>query len=522
MHNISGTAYGFKATILGAREHKYQSYLRHYIFDGDSDGWLGTSNAFVQKHAYPNQCECNEYYALTQRHYLPPIIPKNPEIFKQFSEKMNKWADDNSIHFGNTGQLRAKTVINNTRQDKRMRYLKAYENIITRRERLDNRFSAITAFVKSEQTSIEKILAKPSRLIQFRSYEYCFSLKSYLLKFDLGIKDPDIKVKLPNGQLLREAWTKYCTDDEQISNIIKAWNRYVSPVALLLDHEKFDGHYEEQHVKNESKFWSRLLGDRRFLSWLLSKQRRNFGRTMNGINFVGKGKRASGDWNTSGGNTASNTFIYDTWCDVANVINYSIFVNGDDSILIVEYQDMLKLMELGMEFFSNLYMKTTIDDIAYSLEEISYCQRRLVKLNGYYRWVKDPRRTLGRFVVSEFKYLKCSDRYLLGKALCELHVSYGIPIIQAFCLRVIHDVLTSRPDLRPLGSIDKVAAKNSSIDQKQLTIQEIGDADRHSFYMAYGITPSQQIKIENDLAASPQITPFVKSFIEKYKFFVYN
>lgn len=243
---------------------------------------------------------------------------------------------------------------------------------------------------------------------------------------------------------------------------------------------------------------------------------------MNGIRYSCRGKRASGDYNTSGGNTASNTFIYDTWCETAGVTDFSLFVNGDDSILILEYYDMLTLMNLGLEFFNDLYMETTLDGIAYNLEEINYCQRRLVNLDGKYRWVKDPKRTLGRFVVSEFKYLNCSDRYLLGKALCELHVSYGVPIIQAFCLRVIHDILSARPDLRPLGSVDKSAAKNLSVEQQPINIQTISLADRNSFSLAYGITPEAQIQMENDLAATPQIIPFVKNFIEKYQFFVYN
>lgn len=516
----------FKVQLLGSRVHKNQNYLRHYIFDGDFGGWSGTSNALVPKQGYPNPCVCNEYFALTSRHCLNSIKPNNPGIFKRFSENMIGWARKFKHLFTNTGQLDNETVMNNTRQSKKMRYVKAYDNLKNNRHFLDNRFSRLKAFIKIEQTTLDKLLTKPARLIQYRSFEYGYCFKSFLLNFDLVVKNEDNyqSIYLPNSnkQPLKEAWTKYNTDDVQMENLIKAWNRYKRPIAILIDHSKYDGHYECDLVRNEREFWKELLGNKKFFDWLLSCQENNSGITANGLKYRVIGKRASGDPNTSAGNTVSNTFMIITWCSDAGVFDYYIYINGDDSMIICEFEDAQKLLQLGVSFFRNLYMETEIEGIATQLEEIVYCQRRPVKLGGVYRWVTDPFRLLGRFVVSEFKYKSSANRYLLGKALCMLHCYHGAPIIQTFLLRVIDDCLTSDPSLRPLGSVDKTAARSQSIDKIPLKISEIDNAGRYSFFIAFGLTPEYQIKIENDLAAGPQISQFVVDFINKYKFFCYN
>lgn len=509
---------------MDTRDHRQQHYLRFYQFIGESPGWYGTHNNYVTKQSYPNQCLCNEYYALTKRHCLKPLQIKNPGNFQRFSETMLGWAKSNSAYFQNAGRKSHEVVMANTRADKVSRYKNAYENITTRRLRLDHNFSRITAFVKSEKTSVEKVLNKPPRLIQFRSYEYCYSLKSYLLNFGTVVKNEDTfrDILLPNRQLLRQAWTKYNDDDYNTASIIEAWNKYPDPVALLLDQIKFDGHYDEPLVSNERKFWNYLLGNKKFFDYLLSLQEKNVGYTRFGIKYSMRGKRASGDYNTSDGNTATNTFMLVTWCEVAGVTEYSIFINGDDSILICSRADMIKLLKLGLDFFNDLCMETQMDNVAYRLEEISYCQRKLCYIGSKWRWIKDPFRTLGRFVVGPEKYKTCVNKYLLGNALCELHMSYGTPILQAWCLRVIADCLSEGPDSRPLGSVDKEAARKYLSSAEPLEIKTISSSDRHSFYLAWGVTPELQIQMENDLSASPHLTPIVQTFLEKYKFFVYN
>lgn len=435
---------------------------------------------------------------------------------------MAGWAWDNRPHFENKGQLSDNVVLDNTRSSKLARYKRAILSIRTRRDRLDKDYSRVKAFVKSEKTEIDKLLNKPPRLIQFRSYEYCFFFKSYLLLFDLVVKDHERSknIILPNKQQLRDAWTKFNTDDVNVRNIVDAWNSYSDPCAILLDHSKFDGHYELDLCLNEHYFWTVLLHSTKFFDWLLERQASNKGFTHNGIKYFVRGKRMSGDANTSNGNTASNTFMIITWCDVAGVTEFHLFINGDDSIIITSMESKNKLMKLGLEFFREMFMETTMEDIAYALEEITYCQRKLCNLGGVWRWVKNPARTLGRFAVGPAQYAPVADRYLLGNALCELHVSYGVPILQAWCLRVIHDNLTSTS--KPLGSVDKEAAKSYLSTVTPIEIRPISGADRHSFYLAWGITPEQQIRMESDLAATPQITPLVQTFINKYRFFIYN
>lgn len=476
---------------------------------------------FIERQTFPNTCACNEYSAMIGRHMIPTepgYDPKNP-VLQGLRKSILSLANNIRHSWDEVKKAGHSAVMDHTRSSIKKRYQNAYDNKIKRTMHGSEVSSTISAFVKYETTNYENSLVKPPRLIQFRSYEYLYDLKSFLFQFDSIVKENDIIMS--NGQRLKDSWTKYNTDDVNMENMLNAWNEFDDPVGLCLDHSKFDGHYQEELLEIEHAFWNCLFNNK-YLAELLEKQMNNQGWTSNGIKFRVRGKRASGEYTTSGGNTLLNWHMIAEFLNYCGVLKYFIFVNGDDSVIIINRSDLEKLGDLssGVKFMINFNMKCEVEMVAEKFNNIVYCQRSPCKLQGVWRWIKNPWRTLARFSVCASKYLKCADRYLAGKSLCELFMSRGVPILQAMCLRGLHDSV----DSKPLGSVDKVPAQNFA-NNATLGISQITLEDRMNFEDTFGVTIQQQEEIENamtgDLPKNP-IWQRVLEYIEKYKFFIYN
>lgn len=468
----------------------------------------------IEEQTYYNGCACNEYEGIMKRHITPRIptfTPGNPSM-QMLRENLLKFGSIVRSKCLDWGKSSHERVIDNTTQSKKSRYRKAFSNILFRNLFLDTKHSELKSFVKFEPFAKNKLLEKPPRLIQYRSFEFTYSMKSYLHNFGLALKDPFLDIRMINDQPARECFTKYLKDDEQIEVLLKAWNAFIDPVAVLIDMKSFDGHYDYELLKIENEFWDSIFRSS-FLKYLLKQTLKNTAVTMNRIVYKFRGKRCSGEYSTSDGNSNVNWNMLKLW---TGTIKCYIFVNGDDSIIIMDRSSLGDLPP--KEFFNNFNMEATVE-IVDNFENIEYCQRQPVKIGGKFKWVRKPFRFLTRFTVTDSKYIHCPERYCLGKALCELHQCSGVPILQAFCLKIIADSV----DRKPLGSVDKVPANNAYSSIQPIVIREISLEDRQNFERSFGISVSEQLEIENGLDAGINIIdPTIIKFLERYKFFVYN
>jgi len=386
-------------------DHKTRLFLQFYTIEG-----LPT-----EEHSYYNPCKCNEFLGLKERH-IPPDHPK----FVPGNQHIKRLSSD-VLQFAATfreplRKVSHKVLIENTRQGIKARYRNAHNNIIGQRMFLDKRQARLTAFVKFEAVPISKVYEKPARLIQFRSYEYLHDLKSCVLQFGKMVKHNE-DVKLPTTQSVRESFTKHCRDPEVISNMEKRWGEFVCPVAICKDHSKFDGRYHTELLEIEHSFWNTVFSSR-YLRYLLDFQLDNEGVTKHGLRYKMKGGRASGEYTTSDGNSLINFFMLYGYFKHCGVSKFYIFVNGDDSVIIMDYSEKSKLVH--NDWFLNFNMVTEDEAIAMAIEDIIYCQRRLVEIGGVRRFVREPWRVLSRFVVGEYKFKQCA----IGLWLAKLFVSW--------------------------------------------------------------------------------------------------
>jgi len=295
-----------------------------------------------------------------------------------------------------------------------------------------------------------------------------------------------------------------------------SWLQFSHPVALCLDHSKFDGHYCTQLLDLEHQYWNKCYKSK-YLKWLLKQQIHNRGKTQAGLRYKMNGHRASGEYTTSEGNGLTNYLMIISFLQHNGVSNARVHVNGDDSVIIVDMK-YVNLVE-KLDYFRNFNMETEADVIAYDFRKISYCQMSPIRHlseegDVVYTMVKAPFRTMSRMSYSDIKYKDAINRYISGIALCELAFSRGIPIVQDFC-----SLLLSKSGLsRPVAGVDKFPARLSG--SRFIRTTEILSCTREDFAVAFDIPIEQQIAYENSLVGQlVKDAQSITSFLTKYQFF---
>lgn len=474
----------------------------------------------IEEHMYWNGCACNEIEAITRRHYLPTIEPdslyRDNLRWEHLDEELGAIADT-ILENGFLEKVDHATLMRNTRAKIKGRYKAAYNNILTGRSTTREASSAVNAFVKYEKIPLGKLEAnKPPRLIQFRSYEYLYRLKSYILSFDLFVKSNDFKI---NQQPISTILTKLHNNAGVARVLRENWEYFPNTVAICKDAKMFDGHYKEENLMAEHKFWLKLFNNNRELKHLLDAQLDTYGKTQNGIRFEGDATRCSGEYTTSNGNSMSNYSYLARYCKASGLKEgeFRICVNGDDSVLFVDSSNLHKL--LPDEWFKNYGMEVLTDKVCRDFCQISYCQTNPIRVQrgGELIWymVKEPMRTISRMCFSPADALNSVDRYLSSVGLCELAVSSGVPILQAVAMKT----MSLGGFSRPLGSVDRYPALLSG---NSPVYGEIAPETRRDFEEAFGFSILEQLEIEKQIAGHLKTDPLFNNYTIKYTNFVLN
>lgn len=463
------------------------------------------------RHGYFNTCYHNEYMGLTQRHILKDLVNRNQDKILRLRKDARKMAKRVVV---DVPKISHGELIDNTRSCVVKRYISAYKKIKDGRLIRNERFAGVSSFVKFEKFEYDKLFEKAPRMIQHRSFEYLYTLKRLLWPFSKAMLRSD---KLSSGQQIKTIFMKGRTQKDMAKVLKESWDNYSKPIALCIDHSKFDAHVCWELLSVERVFWVTLakeyLSDdlAELIKDLLISQCDNKGKTKFKIRYRVLGTRMSGEYTTSDGNSLINYLI------LRKVLgrNCRIHVNGDDSVIVMDKTEFDKFTETALlEEFEQYNMESKIDRVVYEFEKISFCQCSPVLIGDGYTMIKDPIRTMSRASICPMEYLPCIDRYKSGIGLCELATNQGVPILQSFALRLINT------RVKPLGSVDKTPAKLSG--NEYVAVKEISLESRMSFSMAFDITPSEQIAWETALAGAQIGEPQLNDFIKKYEKFHKN
>lgn len=339
--------------------------------------------------------------------------------------------------------------------------------------------SYLTEMQKLEFYREDVVEGKEDRGIQFRSTTYNAALVRHLLNVEHAVYAA-LKNKDGTPVIL-----KGYSPLERGMIIAAGSKRFKNPQFACVDHSRFDAHVNLWLLRKEHQAYLRMRGYSKELAQLLSWQMESWGFSHGGIVYRIKGKRCSGDLNTALGNSMLNWAMLAAYLEV-NHIDGNIYLDGDDSVIICEAQDLPDIKE----FMLNFGMESTVE-IVNDLEQAEFCQSRIVWTHDGPVMCRNPLKVLDTLFKSPRKLQDAQMRGVLGaSALCELKSSPGMPVITAAACAALSMAggyaSLSTPDAQGKYELLKATSLVTVVDETA----------RVSFENAWGISVADQLALE--------------------------
>jgi hypothetical protein len=421
------------------------------------------------------QCDCNELRSLVDRHgNTNEARLDDPNELGMVASCFNNFIKFKPPHMLIPDSI--SKVISSKPIRKRKTYLNAAKSLAI--SPLSDRDSVVKMFIKNERMDNSKAI-KPPRAIQARSPRFNLLLQTYLAPIERHLFH----------QPFRKLLTTKCLNLYQKAEYLKfGWDQFKDPVAVLMDHNRFDSRIHSGWLKAEHAYYKSFYPNDAFLAELLNKQITNHGLTRHGGSYTVKGTRCSGDVNTSLGNSIVNLSIIFDWLQL--VENKFVTVDGDDSVIILERVD---LHLLDFVKLSN-YGFATKHEIVHNFNDIEYCQCKPVRTINGWLMVRTPHRVISRSTTCidrNYNSTPLFRRWCNAVGQCEAAVNKAVPVLQSFARFLIR---FSDKSLK-LSSVDNHYLNRSvSVDNLSEIITE---ESRHSFYLSFGISVPRQLELEN-------------------------
>nr|WKV33669.1 MAG: RNA-dependent RNA polymerase [Riboviria sp.] len=325
----------------------------------------------------------------------------------------------------------------------------------------------------------DKIELKEDRGIQFRSTTYNAALVRHLFNVEHAVYN-----KLRNGDGTPVILKGYSPLERGLI-LAAGRKRFKDPIFVAIDHSRFDAHVNPWLLKQEHQAYLRMRGFNKELIQLLKMQEGGYGFSDGGIVYKIKGKRCSGDLNTALGNCILNWAMLKSYLDFHG-IDASIYLDGDDSVLIMERRDVPDVKE----FMRAFGMESTVD-ITDDFEQCEFCQSRIVWGSDGPVLCRNPYKVIDTLFKSARKLNPKQQKLVLGaSALCELKTSFRMPVITA----AARAALSMSGGIAGLNTPD-LQGKWELLSTTDLDLT-VDEGARESFAFAWGISVAEQHALE--------------------------
>lgn len=425
-----------------------------------------------------NGCWCNDYVSLAYRHQIATIpihrlefltIPRKimARLLPTRLTPMKRWKVVRSYH----GQWRAK-------------YAQAH---IDRQETgLQHKHRTVRFFNKSDLEM--KKPEKPPRAIQYRHPVFGLEQARYtkvIEKWFYKLRDKFDTLIVGKSDPFTIA-----------SELKKKADNFRNPVFLQLDAKKFDTYVDVKWLQLCADFYCALFSpsDKRRIRWLWSRTLVNTGSSRSGLKYTTWGTRMSGDMDTGLGNSLIMWTLLTAYLESNGILKYSIMVNGDDSVIVIERSQLAEARNLST--FTKYGFSMTFE-VAYSFSDLEFCQSKPVLTDYGWTMARNPHRVMGRTSWSVNKYGKSKMRsfvHTLGK--CERAASWGLPIASTLATKMIEATPGSK-----MMRLSPWLEDHYNRMQRWWKLGEptISLETRNNFADAWNISAEEQIRLENSI-----------------------
>jgi hypothetical protein len=443
-----------------------------------------------------NNCLCNQYIALKFRHQV-----ETPEMLIKKIDMEPLLQISKGVQLAPIGRTK---VVYSYMGRWRAKYQYAQQEY--HNQGVQSYHSRLTLFPKDDLEM--GVPEKAPRAIQFRHPVFMLEQARYtksIEKWFYTIKDQF------NTKIIGKS------DPFTIAKILmeKAGN-FTDPIFLLLDASKFDSCVDIEWLKFCTEFYLTLFPKiyHRKIRWLWSKTYVNYGSTKQGLKYKTNGTRMSGDMDTGLGNSIIMYTMLISYLARVGISKYSVLVNGDDSIVVIEKKDEIKSQDLTYFKEAGFNMKY---EVAYEIGKAEFCQSRLIETDYGYTMARNPYRVMGRTswttTARKKKYYRA---FINTLGLCERAASWGVPIASVMATKMIKVANTDKqvylsPWVRENYNNMKKWWKNGE--------PVISLNTRLSFADAWDISCEEQIRLENSIKVKVLMRPN-KQHIDEYDEYV--
>lgn len=393
-----------------------------------------------------------------------------------------------SLAFGLTPMSREKFIETRLRR-KRAVYERALVNL--QRRGLQPRDAVVASFVKAEKINFTKKVDPVPRIIQPRRPEYNIELGVYIAPLEKVMYRS--LAKMVGYPVVMKGFNAL----QQGALFAADWAAISNPVAVGLDVRRLDQHtsatiLQWEHARYDAYYHSRRL------RWLLKMQLTTEGMATcydGYIKYRVGGVRCSGDMNTGLGNCVNVSSIVLAWSEHYDV-TLRLKNNGDDCVVILSQCDLVQFISTIQGWFENFAMKITVEQPAYRLEHVEFCQTRPVYNGRVWTMVRDPRVCMDKDMCSLKPIRNERDWNTLRNTvgLSGLALAGHMPVFNEFYAALRRNA-GERIDKDEVESGFKMLAKGMNMSRVPVT-----DTARVSFFMAFDISPMEQLAIEEHLS----------------------
>lgn len=405
----------------------------------------------------------------------------------EFRRRLRRWLP-------RAAPVDANTFVEYYRGRKRSIYAKAAASLIGTPLRAVDAY--VKSFVKAEKVNLSKKPDPAPRLIQPRDPRYNVEVGRFLRPLEKVVYRAIAKVWGGPTVLKVNA-------AQQGSALRDMWEQFKHPVAVGLDASRFD-----QHVSRDALRWEHSVylacfdgQERERLAQLLQWQLHNVGRAYlptAAVKYRVEGCRMSGDINTSLGNCLLMCAMVWAYCEERG-IRARLANNGDDCIVVMEEEDLARF-SLGLEdWFLSLGFEMEVEAPVRVFEEIVFCQTQPVWHPTGWTMVRDPRIAVSKDLVSLLNLEQALAAYYRAIGDCGLSAYGGMPVFQELYMQLKQAGKATR-----LGEQSGVGEGFRRLAEgMNRSYGPIHPMTRASFCFAFGITPDEQVSLENWLRDCP-------------------
>lgn len=409
-----------------------------------------------------------------------------------FAQRMSSTLHLLSKHLPSTAPITYQQFVDSYSGRKKVNYEKALIRMRNEAWTIEEE-ARVSVFIKCEKTDHTTKLDPVPRVISPRSSLYNLRLGRYLKPLENRL------LRKLNSLFGHKTVFKGINAETSAKFMREKWNMFVDPVAVGLDASRFDQHVSIDALKWEHEVYLRCFGnakDKERLAKLLGFQLVNdcIGRAPDGkLKYKIAGTRMSGDMNTSLGNCVLMSCMIHAY-SVSRGITLQLANNGDDCVVFMERSDLDRFSFELKEWFLEMGFNMTVEEPVSDFERIDFCQTRPVFDGCKWVMVRNPHVAIKKDSVminpwqGTSHFLGWVDAIGVGG----LALAGGIPVFNEYYQLFVRSGKKRRisEDLLPASMM--YGGKGQNREYSQITPEA-----RASFYLAYDLTPDEQICLED-------------------------